>query len=540
MSEEQSPVLLAASATSTAASSALQNSRLTATLMSEFQRCLTEQTFVDVRIYGADLAQSVRCHRVLLGAVSTLLRTALLDVEDENEVAIVIPDMSIHELTSVVECIYYGQHNLPDAAVLDWLVQFGICGREEVNEAVMQAQLIQEQEQDDQQDAEMADDAEEEMPADLMKPNNSAKGNLHTCNYEDACVKSFPSRHRLDLHRKQAHGLQPPPSDLTCTVCLVYRAKTRDAFEVHVRSRHNGERPFHCKETGCDKSFAALSYLDQHADVHNAEKVHACPLCPKRFQSMPSLSQHKATHEGKKFRCAECDVEFSTMRYLRQHNANKHRNKEVEQGVSCHVCDKVLSRKYELQCHMRTHTLEKPYKCSECPFTCRTRNTLNTHVKYVHASASVVAAAAKFACDVCGRRFRQTNDLRKHLRTHTMEKPFKCEDCGKAFARADYRKKHMRMHMKKAAKGQLQQTAAPGIDDEIGDVSEDISNALLGEDILGESVALESLGPGEPIELQVLEEGRSLPSDETHAEDGEEEDQEEEKRRAVYFISNQT
>lgn len=46
----------------------------------------------------------------------------------------------------------------------------------------------------------------------------------------------------------------------------------------------------------CGKAFAAKGYLDQHLDVHNADKVYPCPLCPKRFQSQPSLSQHKATH----------------------------------------------------------------------------------------------------------------------------------------------------------------------------------------------------------------------------------------------------
>ena len=44
-------------------SSHLQNSRnLSDTLMAEFQQCLADQTFVDVRVYGG-LTESVRCHK---------------------------------------------------------------------------------------------------------------------------------------------------------------------------------------------------------------------------------------------------------------------------------------------------------------------------------------------------------------------------------------------------------------------------------------------------------------------------------------------
>merc|ERR1712154_331668 len=53
-------------------SSHLQNSRsLSDTLAAEFQRCLADQTFVDVRLYGG-LSESVRCHKVVLAAFSGL------------------------------------------------------------------------------------------------------------------------------------------------------------------------------------------------------------------------------------------------------------------------------------------------------------------------------------------------------------------------------------------------------------------------------------------------------------------------------------
>ncbi|XP_078606291.1 uncharacterized protein LOC144878986 [Branchiostoma floridae x Branchiostoma japonicum] len=49
-------------------------------------------------------------------------------------------------------------------------------------------------------------------------------------------------------------------------------------------------------------------------------------------------------------------------------------------------------------------------------------------------------------CGECDKEFRQLTDMKRHVRTHTGEKPFGCEDCGKQFSVLSQLKIHMRTH----------------------------------------------------------------------------------------------
>ncbi|KAF9523673.1 hypothetical protein CPB83DRAFT_862455 [Crepidotus variabilis] len=53
-----------------------------------------------------------------------------------------------------------------------------------------------------------------------------------------------------------------------------------------------------------------------------------------------------------------------------------------------------------------------------------------------------------FVCPLysCGRLFKRMEHLKRHLRTHTMERPFACQKCGKRFSRSDNLTQHLRTH----------------------------------------------------------------------------------------------
>lgn len=56
---------------------------------------------------------------------------------------------------------------------------------------------------------------------------------------------------------------------------------------------------------------------------------------------------------------------------------------------------------------------------------------------------NLFAGERPYICDICQKGFKQSSDLKKHRRTHTLDKPYKCPLCPSAFTRSHHCRGHI-------------------------------------------------------------------------------------------------
>ena len=139
-------------------------------------------------------------------------------------------------------------------------------------------------------------------------------------------------------------------------------------------------------------------------------KLHMCVHCARPFKESYALKLHiRRTHTGEKpFKCTTCEKEFSTRRSLKEHELD-----HVDTWpFLCTACGRQFKRGYQLTSHKRVHTGERPFPCIECGEAFNQATTLARH-SLIHSGER------PYVCGTCNQGFRQRASLKLHMQSHT-------------------------------------------------------------------------------------------------------------------------
>uniref|UniRef100_A0A8D0F705 Zinc finger protein 142 n=1 Tax=Strix occidentalis caurina TaxID=311401 RepID=A0A8D0F705_STROC len=180
--------------------------------------------------------------------------------------------------------------------------------------------------------------------------------------------------------------------------------------------------------------------------------AHPQPL-PGSGKSLPDFgdggTQTGGVMEGSEFlykthMCPECKRCFKKRTHLVEH-LHLH---FPDPSLQCPNCHKYFTSKSKLKIHMMRETGEKAHRCPLCHYSSVEKNALNRHMASMHEDISNFYSDV-YSCPVCEEKFRLSQALKEHLKTHKAEpKRLSCFQRGCDYCAED-RKEFVR-HLKDA------------------------------------------------------------------------------------------
>ncbi|KAM6053181.1 zinc finger and BTB domain-containing protein 46 isoform 1-T6 [Theristicus caerulescens] len=190
---------------------------------------------------------------------------------------------------------------------------------------------------------------------------------------------------------------------------------------------------------------------------------------------VPSSAQ--ATYDGFlalwQFDNSDSDVSFSRSEDMDVTTDGLFLDSALAKRLTCGFCRRVFQRAEELKEHIHEHAFSvilpfdlvdcsRPgladgvppgqlarFQCSKCPASFTLKSNMDRHEKTIHFNFNeFTVIRKKFKCPYCSFSAMHQCILKRHMRSHTGERPYPCEICGKKFTRREHMKRHTLVHSK--------------------------------------------------------------------------------------------
>ncbi|XP_053117682.1 zinc finger protein 646 [Hemicordylus capensis] len=299
----------------------------------------------------------------------------------------------------------------------------------------------------------------------LMALKNHNRTHFETKRYRcPECPKAFRLQKQLASHQRVHRDRKRDPSShpLRKPAHPKRLGKTENSSHPLNATRHRldpEERPYGCGE--CGRTYRHAGSLLNHQKSHKIGHF-ACPLCSKTYPNLMSLKNHQRIHyEVKRHRCLDCGKAFKWQRQLLRHQRRPHPCGRSPLGPECER-DKAAPQKEQGSGHAEAPI--GPFRCPLCPKQFPNHTALKNH--------SRVHAKKRFECSECGKAYRASKDLLRHLRRHQAEevadvaegscslpssvaanepleeeeRPYKCNSCERTYRHAGSLLNHKKAH----------------------------------------------------------------------------------------------